>query len=172
MNHELLLNHAQRRSLSFSLTVWGVWWCVQEVASKGRVVEDVVQALRNEEAAKLAAQRDAQAARQRVHQLEVLTPFCLLAPLWCIFPSAMHLTRQLDAVTIACSAASFSSSISGPSLLHACPCNLPTHMVKELLILAKRGQSCLVSACAQSYVLMHTSNYCTHVWLLACYIRP
>lgn len=46
--------------------------CVaQELASKGRMVEDVVGALRNEEAAKLAAQRDAQSARTRMHQLEV-----------------------------------------------------------------------------------------------------
>ena len=43
----------------------------QELASKGRMVEDVVGALRNEEAAKLAAQRDAQTARTRMHQLEV-----------------------------------------------------------------------------------------------------
>lgn len=49
--------------------------CVQEVESKGRVVEDVVAALRNEETAKLAAQRDAQTARARVHQLEVC-PHC------------------------------------------------------------------------------------------------
>ena len=45
----------------------------QELASKGRMVEDVVGALRNEEAAKLAAQRDAQSARTRMHQLEVGT---------------------------------------------------------------------------------------------------
>ncbi len=47
---------------------------VQELASKGRIVDDVVGALRNEEAAKLAAQRDAQAARTRMHQLEVYQP--------------------------------------------------------------------------------------------------
>lgn len=41
------------------------------MASKGRTVEDVVGALRNEEAAKLVAQRDAQTARHRVSQLEV-----------------------------------------------------------------------------------------------------
>ena len=41
------------------------------MASKGRMVEDMVGALRNEEAAKLAAQRDAQTARHRVNQLEV-----------------------------------------------------------------------------------------------------
>lgn len=46
------------------------------MASKGRTVEDVVGALRNEEAAKLAAQRDAQTARHRVNQLEVSYP-CL-----------------------------------------------------------------------------------------------
>lgn len=40
------------------------------MASKGRIVDDVVGALRNEEAAKLAAQRDAQAARTRMHELE------------------------------------------------------------------------------------------------------
>ncbi len=34
-------------------------------------MEDVIGALRNEEAAKLAAQRDAQTARTRMHQLEV-----------------------------------------------------------------------------------------------------
>ena len=34
-------------------------------------MDDVVGALRNEEAAKLAAQRDAQTAKNRVHQLEV-----------------------------------------------------------------------------------------------------
>ncbi len=44
---------------------------VQELASKARIVEDVIGALRNEEAAKLAAQRDAQTARTRTHQLEV-----------------------------------------------------------------------------------------------------
>ena len=44
---------------------------IQELASKGRIVEDVVGALRTEEAAKLAAQRDAQTARTRMHQLEV-----------------------------------------------------------------------------------------------------
>ena len=44
---------------------------MQELASKGRIVEDVVGALRNEEAAKLAAQRDAQTARSQVAQLEV-----------------------------------------------------------------------------------------------------
>ena len=44
---------------------------VQELASKGRIVEDVIGALRHEEAAKLAAQRDAQTARTRMHQLEV-----------------------------------------------------------------------------------------------------
>ena len=44
---------------------------IQELASKGRIVEDVIGALRNEEAAKLAAQRDAQTARTRMHQLEV-----------------------------------------------------------------------------------------------------
>ena len=47
---------------------------VQELASKGRIVEDVIGALRNEEAAKLAAQRDAQTARTRMHQLEVPKP--------------------------------------------------------------------------------------------------
>ena len=56
---------------------------VQEVASKGRIVDDVVAALRNEEAAKLAAQHHAQTARARVHQLEVCPaalpcPACLL----------------------------------------------------------------------------------------------
>lgn len=50
---------------------------MQEVASKSRMVEDVVAALRNEEAAKLAAQHDAQAARTRIHQLEVHFPPCL-----------------------------------------------------------------------------------------------
>ena len=44
------------------------------MASKGRIMEDVVGALRNEEAAKLAAQRDAQTARHRVNQLEVRFP--------------------------------------------------------------------------------------------------
>ena len=38
------------------------------------MVEEVVAALRNEETAKLAAQQDAQAARTRIHQLEVYTP--------------------------------------------------------------------------------------------------
>lgn len=47
---------------------------LQELASKGRIVEDVVGALRNEEAAKLVAQRDAQTARTRMHQLEVPIP--------------------------------------------------------------------------------------------------
>lgn len=60
---------------------------MQELESKGRIVEDVVGALRNEEAAKLAAQRDAQTSRQRVHQLEV---FLLLVgpslPSFCVFP--------------------------------------------------------------------------------------
>lgn len=48
-------------------------WVVttQELASKSCMMEDVVAALRNEEAAKLAAQHDAQAAHSRIHQLEV-----------------------------------------------------------------------------------------------------
>ena len=77
---------------------------MQEVASKGRIVEDVVQALRNEEAAKLAAQRDAQTARQRVHQLEVCPSFCWPASL----PTAVYLTYHPDGAN--------------PSMLRAAPC--------------------------------------------------
>lgn len=86
--------------------------CVQEVTSKGRIVEDVVQALRNEEAAKLAAQRDAQAARQRVHQLEVLPPLCCPALLWLV---AVSHTYHFDGWTKACSELPLL-----PCILHFC----------------------------------------------------
>lgn len=55
------------------------------MASKGRMVEDVVGALRNEEAGKLAAQRDAQTARHRVHQLEVGFRLPVSADLPCLY---------------------------------------------------------------------------------------
>ena len=55
---------------------------MQELESKSRMLEDVVAALRNEEAAKLAAQHDVQAARSRIHQLEVCTTFPCVKGFW------------------------------------------------------------------------------------------
>ena len=78
---ELLHTHLALAGTHFNCIIVNCHYCcdqscgdVQELASKSRMVEEVVAALRNEEAAKLAAQQDAQAARTRIHQLEVHAP--------------------------------------------------------------------------------------------------
>lgn len=104
--------------------------CVQEVASKGRMVEDVVQALRNEEAAKLAAQRDAQAARQRVHQLEVPPSPSAAQPRFALLP------RSVQHTTLTVSPQHAQSCPCFPVCSTSVPC-LSSHMMIELCQLDK-----------------------------------